>query len=159
MTAYVKSEDGIITEIYGLITKPLRHGDEVQFPFNKLKGVGYHEVVGKTSSVVWFGVSKGLFEERIALPQHPKIPDLRDGKVFFRFHRGSWFDSLATAVEVYDVNHLREIIIESDGEFLKPGGSLSIARYGIGDDPRIGWKTFRVSWNNSIIGFLSGELK
>lgn len=155
MVAYVKSEEKIITEIHGIINGKLSYGEEVPFPFNNLAGTGYYMVESKDK---WFGISSGHYADAIEKPQYPKIPDVRDG-VYFRFHRGSLFDSLATAVKVGSVDDLTSIILQKDGEFLKPGGELSIKKYGRGNDERIGWNTYLVCWDKSVIGFLSGELK
>lgn len=155
MVAYVKSEDKLITEIHGLINGKLSYGDEVPHPWNTLPGVGYYVVEGTSR---WTGISDGHYQTAITKPQYPKIPDTRND-VYFRFHRGSLFDSLATAVKVSSVDDLTGIILQQDGDFLKPGDELSIKKYGYGKDERIGWDTYLVTWNKSVIGSLSGELK
>lgn len=155
MVAYVKSEEKLITEIHGFINGKLSYGEQVPFPFNNLSGTGYYVVEGKDK---WFGISSGHYADAIVKPQYPKIPDVREG-VYFRFHRGTLFDSMGTAVKVDDVDDLTRVILQKDGEFLKPGGKLSIKKYARGKDERIGWDTHIVVWDKTVIGFLSGELK
>lgn len=73
--------------------------------------------------------------------------------VLFRYHRGDLAESLKTAVEVEDSEHLVHLVFRVYGP-----GELEVSPYC--DDTRPGmetWlKTYAVTWKNAIVGFTNG---
>ena len=79
-------------------------------------------------------------------------------KVKYRPHRALLADAMALVVEVESLEELRNHILEADGEWIDPKGTLKVERYGTGVDERNGWKTHIVLWNGTPTGFTSDTL-
>lgn len=168
MSAYIKAVDGIVECIHGLNTtyNPLKYGDKVPYPKEWSKGEIYFQVENPTTQDIACSVTridKAEYVCAIKSWDNPYIPDLRESKVYFRYHRGSLLESIKTAVEVKCIADIQNIIKATHYQFSLTEldvklEQIKIEKYGPDIDLRIGWKTFIVCYQNVVIGFLSGEL-
>lgn len=80
------------------------------------------------------------------------------GVTLYREHRGSLDDSMQTVIEVKSKAELREHILKVD-DWASKAGKLTIKKYGTKPfDERIGWDTYIVMWNTTVMGFTNGPL-
>lgn len=162
MSLLVKTVDSVVVEIHTCLTHDVwfTHGVAL-YGMTELKGTHYTIVeprVVVTNTNFLKHISKEEFYELANRVEYFTIPDSRLG-VHFRYHRGSIFESIKTAIVVEDLKSLEQIIIKDLEGYINPKGKLEINKYGIDKDDRINWDTYIVLWNKAVVGFLSGELK
>jgi hypothetical protein len=161
-TTYIKTTDGVITNIHGLMThsNSYTYGDKIPHLNNEV-GKERYFLVNSHSGIK--ATTKECYTTEISQYDIPLLPDLRDGEVYFRPHAGSLLDAMRSVRVISNKNALVDIIKEflcSLGRNSSDDPSvfdIKVESYG-GYDDRIGWNTYIVTYGTWVIGFLSGPL-
>lgn len=158
MSLLIKVENGIITEIYGDQYSPnFKEGDLFNHYNMNMVGCRFFEILNQnklTPSIV--PVKEDNFNSKKNTADYHRIVNT-DTKIWFRYHRGSLCDVMRTAFSVKDRDELAERLKHDCRDYIDADGKMKIEPYG-GFDSRIAWDTFMVLWDETPMGFLSGEL-
>lgn len=158
MSLIIKVQDAEIVETYGSkFTPNYKEGDKF-LPFLNMSNINYFEIINPDELNQYIEpIGEERFDRLKNQDGHHRIVNT-DVKTWFRYHRGSLADAMRTVVEVKDIADLTDKLIRDCGGYIKADGKLKIKPYGDWDS-RINWTTHIVTWDRTVMGFLSGELK
>lgn len=117
-----------------------------------------HGRVGEDTPVV--AVSVAVDEDTDALPRSSRPADDEDDEgpraTMFRWYRSDLQDSMATAVPCHTLAKLIEILRTCQGLESVTADKVNVDHYA--HDDRVGWDTYTVVVNGSVVGMTNGKL-